>query len=288
MKALLCVFSGTGNTLKVSERLAEELQKSGVDTQIYHIRKDSEKFDLGDADTLIVGYPVHAFNTPATVLKFLKGLPQAEGIPAYLVRTSGEPLKLNNASGITPKRILKKHGFEVRGEYSYVMPYNIIFHHTEEMASRMWRAAEIRIEKDAKEIAAGAGERSKVNVFRRFAAFVLRIEHPAMPTIGRRFKATENCVGCGICAGKCPESNIKIVDGKPVFGKSCVGCMACAFNCPKDAVKISVLNGWRVNGAYSFDGHSATDDEVCKYCNKAYKRYFHESEALEQEVPDNI
>lgn len=280
MRALFCVFSGTGNTLRVSERLAEELRLAGVETDIYNIRADAEMPETGGYEMLLVGYPVHAFNAPASVLSFLKKLPQAENMPAYIVRTSGEPLKLNDASGITPRRILKKRGYAVRGEFSCVMPYNIIFRHSDQMAARMWRAADIRVRLAAAEIANGHGEITKVNPFRRFVAFVLRIEHTAMPFIGRRFHATENCVGCGICAGECPQNNIKIENGKPKFGKSCVGCMACSFVCPKDALKISVLNGWRVNGKYSFDGESATDDEVCDYCKKAYLNYFRESENI--------
>lgn len=279
MRALICVFSGTGNTFAVCKRLLEELSENGVQADIYSIRKDAKLPQIAGYDTLIVGYPVHAFNPPAAVLNFLKKLPKAE-ICAYLVRTSGEPLRLNDASGITPRRILKKRGYIVRGEYSFVMPYNIIFRHSDGMAVRMWQAAERRIVKDAREIAAGGGELKKVNIFRRFVAFVLRIEHTAMPVIGRRFRATESCVGCGVCASLCPQNNIFIDGGKPRFCKNCVGCMACAFGCPKDAINISILNGWRVNGRYSFEGEPATDDEVCNYCKKAYLSYFHETENL--------
>lgn len=280
MKALFCVFSGTGNTLKVSEKLAEELHSWGVDTDVYNIKACAELPEISGYEMLLIGYPVHAFNPPASVIGFLKKLPQAENMPAYIVRTSGEPLKLNDASGITPRRILKKRGYAVRGEFSCVMPYNIIFRHSDKMAARMWRAAELRIKKAAVEIAKGEGEIAKVNLFRRFVAFVLRIEHTAMPFIGRRFRVTENCVGCGICAGKCPQNNIKMENGKPKFCKSCVGCMGCSFVCPKDAIKIAILNKWRVNGKYSFDGDSATDDELCDYCKKAYLKYFHESENI--------
>lgn len=281
MRALMCVFSGTGNTLKVSERLAEELRICGVETEIFSVRQGAELPQICDYDMLLIGYPVHAFNAPASVLKFLKTLPRVDKMPAYIVRTSGEPLRLNDASGITPRRILKKRGYAVKGELSCVMPYNMIFRHSDQMAARMWRAAELRIKNAAPEIAAGRGKVEKVNIFRRLVAFVLRIEHTAMPFIGRHFKSTKNCVGCGICAGECPQGNIKMVDGKPKFGKSCVGCVGCSFNCPKDAIKISLLNGWRVNGKYSFDGVPATDDEVCDYCKKAYLRYFKESESIE-------
>lgn len=278
MRALICVFSGTGNTRRVAERLSEELNIYGVETDVFPIRAGCDVPETADYDMLILGYPVHAFNAPAALLRFAKKLPKAEGMPAYIIRSSGEPLRLNDASGITPGRILKKRGYVLRGECAYVMPYNIIFRHSDGMAARMWRAAELRIKEDAKRIAQGMEIKCKVNVFRRFVPFVLRIEHTAMPILGHHFRATEKCVGCGICANLCPEGNIKMVDGKPKFAKSCVGCMACAFGCPKDAMKISVLNGWRVNGKYSFAGEPATDEEVCSYCKKAYLRYFHESE----------
>lgn len=281
MKALICVFSGTGNTRRVCGLLAEELHTRGVETDIFDIREGQLQPDISDYEMLVFGYPVHAFNAPASALRFLKNLPRVDKIPAYVVRTSGEPLKLNDASGITPRRILKKKGFIVKGELSCVMPYNIIFRHSDPMAVRMWNAAKLRIKKGAEEIAKGCGETKKINPFRRFIAFVLRIEHTAMPLIGRRFKATENCVGCGICSNKCPQGNIKMVDGKPKFGKNCVGCMACAFTCPKDALKLAILNKWRVNGKYSFEGEPATDDEICDYCKKAYLKYFKESESIE-------
>lgn len=280
MRALFCVFSGTGNTLKVSERLAEELRIYGVEADIYNVRAGAGLPDISGYEMLLVGYPVHAFNAPASVLSFLKALPRAENTPAYVIRTSGEPLKLNDASGITPHRLLNKRGYEVKGEFSFVMPYNIIFRHSNQMAARMWQAAELRIKKAAAEIAVGQGEIAKINLFQRLIAFVLRIEHTAMPYIGRFFRTTDACVGCGICAGECPQNNIKMQDGKPKFGKTCVGCMACSFVCPKDAVKIAILNKWRVNGKYSFEGKPATDDEVCDYCKKAYLQYFEESENI--------
>ena len=280
MRALFCVFSGTGNTLRVSERLAGELRSSGVQTDMYNIREGADMPEINGYEMLLIGYPVHAFNAPASVLTFLKKLPQAENVPAYIIRTSGEPLKLNDASGITPCRILKNRGYAVRGEYAFVMPYNIIFRHSDKMAARMWNAAEMRIKYAAAEIVKGEGKIAKVNVFQRFVSFVLRIEHTAMPFIGRRFSVKKTCVGCGICAGECPQNNIKMQDGKPKFGKNCVGCMACSFVCPHDAVKIAILNKWRVNGKYSFEGKPATDDEVCDYCKKAYLKYFDESENI--------
>lgn len=279
MRALFAVFSGTGNTRRVAERLAAELRTLGHEAEVHLIKNDAPMPEVERFDTLIMGYPVHAFNAPKAALKFMKALPHVEGMTAFLLRTSGEPSKLNDASGITPKRILKHRGYVVKGEFVYVMPYNIIFRHSDGMAVRMWKAAEARIPKDAMKIVEGAGELKRINPIRRAAAFVVRIEHPAMPLIGKTFHASKKkCVGCGACVKLCPRGNIHMKNGRPKFGMHCVGCMACAFGCPEDAVRISVLNLWRVNGQYPSEGEPARDDEVGKYCRKMYLKYFHESE----------
>lgn len=276
MRTLIYCFSGTGNTMRACDALGRELYSLGHETDIFQI---SSNFDFPAPvgyDRLIFAYPVHAFNAPVPFLKFLKKLPKGDKtVPAFLLRTSGEPLKLNHASGISPKRILRRKGYPVCGELHYVMPYNIIFRHSDGMAARMQRAMELQIIGDAKAVAEGTGTKIKNGPFRRLVAFVLRIEHTAMPLIGRHFRASEDCTGCGLCENICPQKNVEMVDGKPKFGKSCAGCMGCAFRCPKDALRTSVLNSWRVNGNYTFDGTPATDEEVCDYCHKSYVKYFH-------------
>ncbi len=286
MRTLLAVFSGTGNTKRVAERMAEEIRKQGHAAEVVLIRKETPMPAIGEYDMLILGYPVHAFNAPKAVLKFIKTLPKTEQMPVYLLRTSGEPSKLNDASGISPRRILKRRGYAVKGEFVYVMPYNIIFRHSDGMAARMWQAVELRIPRDTKAILEGAENLKHVGPVRRAAAFAVRIEHPAMPILGKTFHASKKkCVGCGACVSLCPRGNIHMKKGRPHFGMHCVGCMACAFGCPEDAVKISLLNAWRVNGQYSFDGTPAEDEEVGRYCRKMYLRYFHESEEAHEAAP---
>lgn len=286
MKVLFAVFSGTGNTRRVAQTFAEGLTSLGHLTELYMIKKGAPMPEVGQYDVLIVGYPVHAFNAPTALISFVKELPAGEK-PVYLLRTSGEPSKLNDASGITPRRILTKKGYSVKGEFTYVMPYNIIFRHSDGMVSRMWRAACLRIERDIRTVDTLQGELRKVGPLRRSAAFVLRIEHPAMPLIGKTFHvAKDKCIGCGACAKLCPCGNIRMVDGRPKFGMHCVGCMGCSFSCPQDAVRISLLNLWRVNGKYAFTGEPSTDEETCRYLHGMYNRYFHETEDMALRTED--
>ena len=52
------------------------------------------------------------------------------------------------------------------------------------------------------------------------------------------FKISDECIGCGACAGECPVGCISVADCKYVIdADSCVECGACANACPVGAPK---------------------------------------------------
>lgn len=277
MRAVFVCYSGTGNTRRVCEALMGELAARGHEAELVPLIR-GEALPPLTAERIVFAFPVHAFRAPAPVLAAIGALPPSAGRTVFFVRTSGEPLALNHAAVLAPRRILQKKGYRVAGDLHYVMPYNIIFRHTDGMAARMWETVVRRLPADAAAIEAGSGRLPRVGLFGRAAALAVRIEQPAMPLIGRGFSVSEDCVGCGACVARCPERNIRMEGGKPVFGGHCTGCMACAFFCPRDAVRTGILNGWRVNGAYDLTAPPAEDKEVCRYCRKSYLRYFHSYE----------
>lgn len=53
-----------------------------------------------------------------------------------------------------------------------------------------------------------------------------------------KFRVEETCVGCGLCAKKCPVHAIEIQGKKPVWVKEkCVMCLGCLHRCPKFAIQ---------------------------------------------------
>lgn len=277
--AIIYVFSGTGNTQKACDIYKCEFEKYGIETTLYNVRKGFENLpNPNDFDLVGFAYPIHGFNAPYVMLDLAKALPRANGKKQYfVVKTSGEPLKINNASSIKFNDIMKKKGYVAGSEYHYVMPYNMIFRHTDDMAAKMKDTLDKLAPIEAREVVCGVEHKLAKVPFCRFVAWVVRIEQPAMKVNGRFFKVnSDKCINCGACAKNCPVGNIKIDEnGKFSFGNDCIMCTRCSFNCPRDAFDIGILNGWRVNGKYSFKApEKPQKDKHSWYCKKAYARYF--------------
>lgn len=281
--AIIYVFSGTGNTKKACDIYKSEFEKNGVETTLYTVKKGFENLpDPNNFDYVGFAYPIHGFNAPYIMLDLAKALPKANGTKQYfVVKTSGEPLKINNVSSIKFNDIMKRKGYVPFSEYHYVMPYNMIFRHTDEMAARMKNTLEQLASVEAREVICGVEHKLSKVPFGRFVAWVVRIEQPAMKVNGRFFKVDGNkCIKCGACAKNCPVGNIKTDgNGKFSFGGDCVMCTRCSFNCPTNAFDIGMLNGWKVNGRYSYKlPEKPEEDKHAWYCKKAYKRYFEEAQ----------
>lgn len=281
-KAIIYVFSGTGNTRRICDLYKEEFERNGVETTLYEVRAGLEGMPNPNGFGYVgFAYPIHAFNAPKIMLDLARRLEEADaaerGSKKYFVlKSSGEPLRINNISSYKLRGILKRKGYTQFAEYHYIMPYNMIFRHTDTMATDMWNTARALAPIDARYVLANKTHLPERVPFGSFAAWLLRIEHPAMRVNGKMFKVDKKkCINCGLCAKSCPVNNIVIKDGKFRFKGDCLMCTRCSFNCPTDAFNIALLNGWRINGRYNMEyGGEPQRNTHEWYCKRAYKKYF--------------
>ena len=281
MEAILCYFSATGNTKKCIDEYVLNLNNLGVSTTIHNIDdgfiEDTSKYDL-----VFIAYPIHGFNAPENVLRFAKHLKKEENKKRLIIlKTSGEHLRINNISSYSLLRILKRRNYYLTNEYHYIMPYDIIFRHTDLMAYNMYEAMKGLIPLDCKDILENKMVKLKYMPFGHILQLIMLIEHPGAKINGWFMHTNKKCVSCGMCEKICPVKNITIDDkGKVHFKNHCLMCTRCAFLCPKDAIVFGLFNSWKVNGKYSFE--KPDHEEVNRhkrYCKGFYERYFREAKS---------
>ncbi len=265
-------FSGTGNTKRIVDLYRQYFIQQNRVVTLVEISNDTEPVAIADA--VGFAYPVHGFNTPEIVVKFAKKLMSAKDVYSFIIKTSGEPLPLNNASSQELCNILAKKGYAVSQEHHYVMPYNMVFRHTDAMASKMLAVAKNRIPKNAQSILDKKIDRLHFPLMARILACLCKIERLAFRLNGRLYKVKKKkCIDCQKCYTSCPVCNIRCDGGKIKFQGNCIGCARCFFNCPADAISIGLLNCIKVNGIYNFDV-STQDVSIGRYCKNSYKKYF--------------
>jgi len=293
MKLGLYYFSGTLNTERVALALAKNW---GGTCALYRLQFPWEKVpDPKAFDVLGIGYPIHAFNTPKVVLDFFADFPPAESPKKYfLFKVSGEPLHFNDYSSKALIRLLEKKGYFCIQEFHYLMPYNILFRHSDNMATKMWSYAQRMAQYNLRKIGLGIEEPPHFRFGQGWYIIPFRIEWPFAKTNGRHFRVDPaKCIQCGLCVKVCPMSNVSLSGKQIHFGGRCSLCMACSFLCPTEAIRPGIFHrSWLVNGSYPLErmeqdpGIPSWNESHEKHFNRAYDLYFKKCDRLLANPPD--
>lgn len=269
-KAVIYVFSGTGNTRLVAELYKQNLTE--YETTIYDVKmkKCGSKFvfeafpNPNEFDLVGFGHPVYGFNIPKPFDDFINILPNLERTTkAFVFKTSGEGLYINEFSSQRLIRKMEKKGYEFVSDRHYVMPYNMIFRHTPEMVKREWLYAKAYARLSCKELQEGKIDKVHINPLVRFWVPLVRIEwiyYPLSAPFSMKVDM-KKCVKCQKCVKNCPLNNISFNGKKFSFGHNCTMCTCCSFGCPANAISIGLLNGWKINGSYNIE-KTAADEKI--------------------------
>ncbi|HBR08102.1 MAG TPA: flavodoxin [Clostridiales bacterium] len=233
---MIVYFSGTGNSWYCAQMLSAKLNDELIDS--FHFIKDGIAAELHSERPWVFVSPTYGWQLPRIFTDFLRSGSFSGNRNAYFVMTCGS--EIGNA-GAGNQTLCGEKGFAYKGTLQAVMPENYIamFNVPDaaecarlvaEAAPTIEAGAEcIRQEKPFPEGKVGPIDRLKSGVVNRaFYKFIIK---------AKPFYATDACVGCGKCAQVCPLNNIRLQDGKPVWGRHCTHCMACICLCPAEAVE---------------------------------------------------
>ena len=212
---------------------------------------------LADYDLLGLGSPVHGFNVPRLVARFLAGLPRSEGQRVFLFVTAmgGIGGALDRA-----RRVLTRAGYAVVHEARYYTGADYYLSHkvrlmTEEQIEKQFAWCAVDAHEAVAEILDGSECRVRAGGAIRFfsyllgRAYVLGCKHSS-----RYWHADDRCDACGLCARACPAGNIHLVEGRPAFGSECTMCLRCLSICPQQAIQYGSL--FKKMGRYLAPGYA--------------------------------
>ena len=139
-------------------------------------------------------------------------------------------------SGAVLKKELEKKGIKLCRVFDLLMPDNsMLFYNIppQEEANKRLPAAEEKL----KEIKQAVLNKKCRDIRGSALAAPMRFAYHRMSST-KGFRATDKCIGCGLCERNCPEQAIKLENGSPVWVRpKCIRCSACINRCPVQAIE---------------------------------------------------
>ncbi len=266
MKFLLIYFTGTYNTRFLTDKLEGKLKENGHEIDRVEINCQTPVVNTDGYDFVGFSYPIYGFNPPRPFLKYFKKLKFKKGQKYFIYKNSGETFAMNNASSRRILRRMKRQKAEFRGEYHFVMPYNIHFAYDKNFVREILDKDEKLLQVLVHNIESGIVKEIKRKWIYNFAAWFVSIQSISGDVNSYFYRVDmDKCIKCGKCIKDCPQKNIYInKKGKIKLHHHCDMCMRCSFYCPTDAFKIGFLEtwGWHVNGDYKL---KAVDKDTTPY-----------------------
>lgn len=233
---MIFCFSGTGNSRYIARRAAEALREQVTDLNAKIKAGDHSPIQTG-RDVIVIT-PTYAWRIPRIASDWLAQTELTGAERVWFVMNCGS--EIGNASQYN-RRLAERKRLRYMGTAQIVMPENYIAMFAvpqAEEARKIVEKAEPTIAEVVARLKNGqAFPPPRSNLYDRFMSAAVNPVFYRFIVKAAGFRATDSCTGCGQCVRRCPTNNIRLENGKPVWGKECTHCMACICYCPAEAIE---------------------------------------------------
>ncbi|MBS6953078.1 MAG: EFR1 family ferrodoxin [Enterocloster asparagiformis] len=233
---MILYFSGTGNSAYAAKRIGGAIDDEAV--SLFEKIRSRDFSQMRSERPWVLVVPTYAWRIPRIVEEWLERTDLAGSRDIYFVMTCGG--SIGNAGRYVEKLCGKKK-LNNRGCLEVVMPENYVAMFstpTRDEALETIRRAESVLDQAALTIKSGGAFSQPAVTFkdRLDSGIVNDLFYPLF-VHAKKFYATDACVSCRKCARVCPLDNVRLENGRPVWGKNCTHCMACICRCPTGAIE---------------------------------------------------
>lgn len=231
---MIVYFSATGNSKYAAERIA-----AAINDRAISIEDDCYDIVLGDGECLGIVMPTHFWALPVPMKDYLQKMKLHRQGRHYIftVSTYGTTA---GCSGEEARHLLRDNNIRLSAAFQIKMPDNwtVAFDLSDK---KKVEEQNRKAEKNIDRVIAMILDRKKGNFTHLRTPYMV---YPITSKLFDKVRVTKNltvedsCIGCGLCAQKCPVRAIEIQNGKPVWVKErCALCFRCLHHCPKFAIQ---------------------------------------------------
>lgn len=233
---MILYFTGTGNSRYTARKLGELLNDEVVSLNDYI--KDGRRGDFHSETPYVFVAPTYAWQLPRVMQKLLLASRFEGSRDAYFVLTCGDGVC--NAEHYL-KALSSRLNLKFRGLMPVIMPENYIALYPvpgKEEADHIIMKAGPVIIRTANLIKTGQSFPANIpKVIDRIQSGPVNRLFYSLVVSDKGFRVTDACISCGKCEKLCPVNDVKLKEGKPVWGGDCTNCMACICGCPTEAIE---------------------------------------------------
>lgn len=236
---MIFYFSATGNSKYVATRLAHATQDSVCSITDY-LEHRTASYIPAARECIGIISPTYSWGLPSIVIEFLSQLCLTSATNPYLyfVATYGTT---PGQTGLFANQCLRRNGYRLSARFSVPMPdtWTPIFDLSD--AGKVHTINQ-KAEAYIADVITMVQQRKTGDFMKRKPPYILAhaVYHTAYPLMRRtrRFRVENNCIGCGLCAQKCPAHAIKMHNKRPVWSKpQCIMCLGCLHRCPNFSIQ---------------------------------------------------
>lgn len=242
---MILYYTGTGNSEYVAKKIGDYVGDEVVN--LFYKLRDKDYTPMTSEKPWVIVAPTYAWQLPHIVSDWMRKTKLEGNKKVYFVLTCGDGI--GNA-GAYAEKLCNAKKMKYMGTAKIVMPENYIAAFDapgKEEIIKIVKKAQASIHVAAEIINAGVyNDIYRPNFLDKILSGIVNKGFYKFYISAKKFYATDECIACGKCETVCPYDNIKIENGKPVWGKECTHCMACICKCPQEAIEYGEVSKGKV------------------------------------------